>query len=220
MALSMQSRKLELVRYTIFESAIRLFARQGFDETTIEEVAQAAGLSRGSFFRYFATKDDLLAYSVVNAGDVLVKAAAACPVGLSALELVRETALAGANFSMSQPLTRQIIEITARNFSARRAHKSRLVESESRLAEVFAARIENATGDDLEPRMLAILTLMVVDLTLSSWFKSGFKDGATVSERVFAQLSRVFCEPSGPSEFKGGQRSERRSAVPAPRGNK
>jgi AcrR family transcriptional regulator len=207
MATSLQSRKQEVVRDAIYDAGIDLFVRKGFDETTVEEVAQAAGVSRGSFFRYFATKDDLLARSVVSSGDVLISVAAACPAGLSSLELVRETALAGIQFSISQPRTRQIIEITSRSISARYAHKSRLVEVETRLSEVFAARIRNAAKDDLKPRMLAIVTLMVVDLTLASWFKGDFKDCSSASKQVFVELSRMFCGPIPSSKSAGAQGS-------------
>jgi AcrR family transcriptional regulator len=40
--------------------ATRLFLAQGFDKTTVDQIAAEAGLSRTSFFRYFATKDDVV----------------------------------------------------------------------------------------------------------------------------------------------------------------
>jgi AcrR family transcriptional regulator len=40
--------------------AQRLFVADGFDETSIDDVARAAGISRRTFFRYFATKADVL----------------------------------------------------------------------------------------------------------------------------------------------------------------
>ena len=44
----------------ITEAALDLFARQGFDATTVDQVAGAAGISAATFFRYFATKEDVL----------------------------------------------------------------------------------------------------------------------------------------------------------------
>ena len=80
----LQLRKQELVRDTIYDAAIDLFAAKGFDETTVEEIAQAAGVSRRSFFRYYASKDDLLAQSVVQYGSAITKAVETCPASLSA----------------------------------------------------------------------------------------------------------------------------------------
>src|ERR1700689_1428031 len=90
---TLQVRKQQLVRDAIYDAAIELFAVKGFDETTVEEVAQAAGVSRRSFFRYFASKDDLLAQNVVKYGAILSAAIAACPPTLGPMEIVRETVL-------------------------------------------------------------------------------------------------------------------------------
>lgn len=46
------------MRAEIAGVAIRLFLEQGFDKTTVDQIAAEAGLSRTSFFRYFATKED------------------------------------------------------------------------------------------------------------------------------------------------------------------
>lgn len=41
-------------------AALELFARQGFDQTSVEQIAQAAGVSRSTFFRQFGGKDDVV----------------------------------------------------------------------------------------------------------------------------------------------------------------
>lgn len=47
---SLQSRKQQFVRDAIFDAAVEKFAAEGFDDTTVEDVARAAGVSRASFF--------------------------------------------------------------------------------------------------------------------------------------------------------------------------
>ncbi|NLI77495.1 MAG: TetR/AcrR family transcriptional regulator [Candidatus Riflebacteria bacterium] len=44
----------------LLEMALDLFARQGFDNTTIDEIVDAAGFGKGTFYRYFPNKDRLL----------------------------------------------------------------------------------------------------------------------------------------------------------------
>ncbi|GAB2606630.1 TetR/AcrR family transcriptional regulator [Pseudactinotalea suaedae] len=44
----------------ITEVAMALFLEQGFEQTTIDQIAAAAGISRRSFFRYFGTKEDVV----------------------------------------------------------------------------------------------------------------------------------------------------------------
>mgnify|MGYP002420397664 CR=1 FL=1 len=44
----------------IIQAAWQLFYRQGYDDTTVEEIIEASGTSRGSFYHYFEGKDALL----------------------------------------------------------------------------------------------------------------------------------------------------------------
>jgi len=54
-----RQRKKNATRDRIRASALRLFSEQGYDATTVEQVAAAAGVSHMTFFRYFPTKEDV-----------------------------------------------------------------------------------------------------------------------------------------------------------------
>lgn len=47
-------------RHTVVAAALELFATQGFEATSVEQIAQAAGVSRSTFFRQFGGKDDVV----------------------------------------------------------------------------------------------------------------------------------------------------------------
>lgn len=197
---NLQVRKQQLVREAIYDAAIELFAVKGFDETTVEEVALAAGVSRRSFFRYFASKDDLLAQNVVKYGSILSAAIIACPPTLGPMEIVRETVLSVARESVAQPRTRQIIEISERSASARQAHHSRMLDVEDVVAAAFAGRLRSASKDELKPRLLASLTLSVMNVAIISWFRGEYQDLSTAARQVFTTLARISCEQTSSSE--------------------
>lgn len=47
-------------REALLSAARQMFAASGFDETTVRDIAHAAGVTERTFFRYFASKDDLV----------------------------------------------------------------------------------------------------------------------------------------------------------------
>ncbi|MET8082442.1 helix-turn-helix domain-containing protein [Micromonospora sp. NPDC005237] len=65
-------RTRQLASQEILKTALRLFTEQGYDETTIAQIAREAGVSQRTLFRYFGTKEDLLGGGQDRFGQVLM----------------------------------------------------------------------------------------------------------------------------------------------------
>lgn len=83
----LRAKKKAKTRSAIQRQALRLFATQGYESTTVEQIAEAAEVSPSTVFRYFPTKEKL----VVSDGYApeVVEAFRAQPAGLSPLQAVR-----------------------------------------------------------------------------------------------------------------------------------
>jgi AcrR family transcriptional regulator len=55
-----RSRRSAELRDRLFRSALALFAKKGFAETTVEDITNAADVGKGTFFNYFPSKDHIL----------------------------------------------------------------------------------------------------------------------------------------------------------------
>jgi AcrR family transcriptional regulator len=77
------------VRDEVVRAAWELFVEHGFEATTVEQIAEAAGMSRRTFFRYFAGKDELILDKLLEVGDRVAAALAARPTDEQAWPALR-----------------------------------------------------------------------------------------------------------------------------------
>ena len=76
-----RDRKKTETRQALREAAHRLFAEKGFARTTIDDITEAADVSRRTFFRYYSSKEDLLRVDVADLLPVMLAALRARPAG-------------------------------------------------------------------------------------------------------------------------------------------
>src|SRR5438477_76719 len=63
----LSERRRTHTRREIAESAVTLFARDGYDNVSVEDIAEEAGISLRTFYRYFSAKDEVLSPIVTQA---------------------------------------------------------------------------------------------------------------------------------------------------------
>ena len=75
-------------RGRLAKAALALYAEQGFEKTTVAEIAKQAGLTERTFFRNFADKREVLFYGMEMLRDLLVRAVADAPASATAMDAV------------------------------------------------------------------------------------------------------------------------------------
>ena len=86
----LRERKKARTRASIRDHALRLFRENGYQRTTVEQIAAAAEVSPSTFFRYFPTKEDLILQDDMDTR--MIEAFERQPAGLSPLAAVRAAA--------------------------------------------------------------------------------------------------------------------------------
>jgi AcrR family transcriptional regulator len=75
-------------RLRLVEAALQLFSEQGYDRTTVAEIADRAGLTRSTFFRYFPDKREVLAAGQETLSRLLVDGISSAPADATPLAAV------------------------------------------------------------------------------------------------------------------------------------
>ena len=78
----------------IIDAGVRLFIEKGFNGTTVDEVAAAAGISRRTFFHYFESKDDILLTLQSDIGELFAAEVRKVPPADTPFDVIRNAALA------------------------------------------------------------------------------------------------------------------------------
>jgi AcrR family transcriptional regulator len=161
----LRERKKQRTRDALIAAAFDLFARKGFEATTVEEIADAVEVSSRTFFRYFASKEDVAISPTDDMFGAVLDALAARPAGEPALTAVRRASVevlrdaeSGSNgFDSARFQCVQVMMSATPALYARSFERATAVQSE--LVAVLAARMGADPATDLRPHLVAGLAL-------------------------------------------------------------
>jgi AcrR family transcriptional regulator len=170
----LRERKRVETRRRIAEAAVRLVSEHGIPATTVDEIAEAAGIGRATFFRYFESKELAIATGLSEvAVYVLISALSDLPPELGPLEAVRAShAAIGRLF---EPDFGELLEQAQLSTSspAMKAWTLQLyVEWEVAIAELIAPRFDDLVPGDPRPRMIGAMNMAAIRLARDEWVEA------------------------------------------------
>ena len=159
--LGLRERKKAKTRAAIQEHALRLFQEQGYDTTTVEQIAEAAEISPSTFFRYFPSKEDVVLYDDLD--PLFIAAFEAQPPNLSPIEAMRRTLRAVFTSAPAEQMERQWerARLALAVPELRMRMLDQLVAAIQLIAEMVAKRV-GRSADDLAVRTFAGATVGAV----------------------------------------------------------
>lgn len=156
--MGLRERKKLKTRVAIRQATYRLIAEQGYDATTIEQIAEAAEVSPSTVFRYFATKEDIVLtdeYDPVMEAALRSRPADEPPlVSLRLMMIESLTALIATENEELRQRTRLMVEVPA--------IRARMTETMSDTAKILAKVLADRSGrsaDDLQIRVFIAAVL-------------------------------------------------------------
>lgn len=152
-----------------------LFLEKGFEETTIDEIVTAAGISRRSFFRYFGTKEDIVVGRFVADGTILGEALARHPDD-DAWTALRAALVSAAE---SEAEESQLLAISRMLYQTP-SLRARSYEKHLGWYDSLVPEIERRLGDDtratLRAKAIVGCVITCLDIAGEEWMRDGGTD--------------------------------------------
>ncbi len=173
--LGLRERKKIQTRQAIRRAAYRLFEKQGYDATPVDQIAEAADVSPSTVFRYFPTKEDIVLTDEYD--PVLEAAIRARPANESPIESIRQGVLGTMRHIIEHDMTelRQRTRLVHEVPALRGRSAEGMARSARMLCDVLARRTGRA-ADDLELRVVVAATLAAMQETTMHWVEQGQTD--------------------------------------------
>ena len=194
--LPLPQRKRQLVRQEIARAAWLLFAERGYEDTTVAEIARAAGISRRSFFRYFSSKEDVVVGTTDALAEDVLAEFARRPAGeppLLAIERALKPAIETRLADAAE--ARAIVSLLRESRTLRRALLERHARLEERLAVLIAVRTGADPLRDPTPALLAFLARALMDTAWNVWYDQRPRNVGAMIDDLFRRLRTVVSPP-------------------------
>jgi len=183
LAQNLREKRSEMMLSELEAVALRLFDERGFNDVTVQDIADEAQISVRTFYRYCPTKEDVLQLRIDRRTEALRAALSASPMDEPPLHSLR-VAIVKVVSAEDVTLLRRWITVIAATPSVLRGVvggiylKSRLV-----MADFFGTRLE-LPSEALIPTMLAAAAGGVIEASQTQWFFHGGDLATMISDSL------------------------------------
>lgn len=148
---------------------LEMFAAQGFDATSVDEIAAAAGIGRRTFFRYFTSKNDAVWGDFDGRLEAFARWFDDCPDALPVVEAIRRGVIAFNSFDGPATVSVRDRMRLILGSPSLQAYSTLRYEAWREVVARFAATRLGATPQDLIPRTLGHLALGAALAAYEQW---------------------------------------------------
>jgi AcrR family transcriptional regulator len=151
----LRERKKQQTRDRIARVALKLFAKQGYEQTTLAEIADAADVSTRTIFAYYENKEHILFCEEPAFFEALQQALEQRPAGVTTIDALRDFVAATGPPDDSVRLRKKIV---ATDEGLRMAERARFARAEQLITESIAKDLDAGPGDIRPPIVAASMT--------------------------------------------------------------
>ena len=174
-------------RETVLRRAIDLFNRQGYDATSVGDLARELGLAKSAIYHHFASKEALLAAALDEALDALTAAVdgALAATGTDACQRLRAVLRESVEILVRRlPAVTLLLRVRGNSEVELAALKRRRVIDDKLAALVAEAVAEGSLRPDIPPELISRLLFGTVN-SLVEWYRPGGQvDAAVLAEAI------------------------------------
>lgn len=191
----LRERKKDKLREALFLSALHLFEERGFAATSIDDIANAVDVSRKTFFRYFASKEDVVVRDEVRKIAMVDQALKTRRADETVPQAVGRSLSQLADYYASEP---DIVRALYRVGSAEPVVARRLLQHhatwQQAVARSVAELLQSDAATDIRSHVIAAAALAAARLGLSAWVAQGCVGSPDAAVARFYEAARPALE--------------------------
>jgi AcrR family transcriptional regulator len=170
-----RERKKQRTREALIDAAFELFAKKGFEATTVEEIADAVDVSSRTFFRYFASKEDVALTFQEEQHTAVLEALAARPANEPVVTALRRAVVGIAHACEEGALGfdpgrfRCIMDMMVSSAAMMARSLEHTEKKQADLTRVIAERMGVDPAEDLRPHVVAAMAACGFRAASNAW---------------------------------------------------